>query len=323
MRIKRSLESRIRGWIPKNPLPNPTYQYSLKVSINNKVRTVQPCTFSFMLAGVFMVIAAILSAYFVFINLSLYRGSLISSAFVSTDYRSLSLGLLDLVAFGLSLYAAMLILLRKKARKAKVLTTIVTAFGVATPLIYVLYPISSEPILLLAIANSIRWINGLFLGLPIIAFSIPALILLRSNQRLPQDSNMQCIPVPFAISGALMIVASIFSAYVGLQALLTYGINALNGSTSSFTYQSLALGLLGLGAFGVALAVGRLLFSRQHVGSAVVLVGLVLFFAPAIVFLSFLLYDIAWVAIALTTTASSISALLILGLNHGKLNTKC
>ncbi len=312
---KRSLEKLFRGWFPQEPAIGISKSANLNVKLN---LSIAPCTLSFALAGALMIIAAILSAFFVFINLRLYWGSLLSGRFVSTDYRALFLGLFDSATFGASLFAAMLLLLGKKAHLAKLVVTVVAAFGSATPLIYIFFPIPEEPIAF-AIFNSIRWLMGLSFGFPIIAFSIPALVLLRSNRRRLQSGNMQGIPLPFAISGSLMIIASLMPIFTAIETLSNYGVNAINGSTSILTYQSLAMVLLGLGAFGTALPAGWLLLKRRLVGLSVILAGFVLVFASAMVVIGYSLYNVfPWAAIALTTTAFALTALILVGLNFRK-----
>jgi hypothetical protein len=215
----------------------------------------------------------LLQFFLLFRDISLlgYRGS-VEYPFSPIDYRALYLGLITLAAFGINSFAAMLLLLRKKPLLAEVLVVTVMVLGITTLLIYVLYPFPSESTLS-AISSSTRWINGLYSGLPMITFTIPALILLRSNRRLPQDSNMRLIPRPFAISGALMYITSVMSAYSAIQALIDY---VESGDATYFSYLFLGLCLLSLGAFGAGLLAGRLLLKGHRIGLAVTAVELLL-----------------------------------------------
>ncbi len=151
-----------------------------KIIANNKMKAVQLAKRPFPIESVFMVATVILSACLGLIELVTYRSSL-SYPFSAHEIRPVILALLYFIVFGASLFAAMLSLLRKKPLVAEALMVTVMALAIATPIIYVLYPIQSESTSY-AISNWIRWANGLEFALPMIVFTIPALILLRSNK---------------------------------------------------------------------------------------------------------------------------------------------
>lgn len=287
------------------------------MSTDNKVKIVQLIKLSFAIAGVFMLIAAILSAYSGLIQLIDYRGSL-SYPFSPRDDRGLILGLLYFIAFGLSLFAAMLLLFRKKPLLAEALVVTVMILGIATPIIYVLYPIPSESTLS-AITNWTRWINGLYSGLPMITFTIPTLILLQPNRRLSQDSNMRLIQRPFAIAGALMYITSVMSVYSAIQALIDY---RGSGDATYFAYLFMALCLLSLGVFGAGLFAGRLLLKGHRIDLAVILMALMLALAfpiTVVAYLSLCIWSLSFIGIALLTLTFSITALILVRLNYRKL----
>jgi len=279
-----------------------------------------PKTNSFVIAGVLMIIAAVLSAYFGFIHLSFYRGSLISSAFVSVDYLSLYLGLLNSAAFGIALFAAMLLVLRKQAVLAEILVAIVVAFGLATPFIYVFYSLIHYDVTLVTFIDSWRWKNGLFWGLPLIAFSIPALILSRLNHRKSKNTNLRWKTLPLLVAGALMIALSIMSAYSGIMLMLEYQA----GSTTIYArvyISELTVGVVNLLISGLSLLSGWLLLRRKQVDVAVLPIVLVFALGLAAPLLSSVggFLENAALAYAPPTIAFSIAALLIIGLNRRQL----
>ena len=97
------------------------------MSANNAVKLGRLSTVALVLASILMVIAAVVSAYFGFSLLVQYRATL-TYYHIATDYRALYFGLLNFAAFGLDLFAAMLLLLRKHVDVAVILIATVLAF---------------------------------------------------------------------------------------------------------------------------------------------------------------------------------------------------
>ena len=117
-----------------------------------------------------MIIAAVLSAYFGF-NLLLDYQATVNRYNVQTDYASLYIGLLSIAAFGLDLFAGMLLLLKKHLVIAETLTAIVLACGLASPWIVLYF---HSPLVY------IYWqtfaLQGLMTSSPMIAFSLVTLV---------------------------------------------------------------------------------------------------------------------------------------------------
>ena len=271
------------------------------------------------IACVLMIIAAVVSAYLGFNLVSNYRTSLANGRFVSTDYLSLILGLLNLAAFGLDLFAAMLLLLRKHIGLAVILIGIVLAFGLAAPLIsnfmdtsQMLNPSFDIPTLTnMATAFATTGLYGLIYGSSMIAFSIPAIIITRLNYKKLQTNNVRWRTLPFMASGVLVIVASLISAYSGIETLYNYFAYMLTHNVPGYV-GPLSLGLLNLGAFGAGLFGGTLLLLKKRVGLAVILVGLML--ACMLAISGYIPPDN--LLLGSSTIVISVAALILAGLNH-------
>lgn len=238
--------------------------------------------FSLAIAGALMIIAAVLSAYFGYSLLLVYRGSL-SYYHIPVDYRALYFTVLNFGAFGLDLFAAMLLLLRKHIGLAVILLCMVLAFGLAAPLIsnfidtsQMLNPGFDIPTLTnMVTAFATTGLYGLIYGFSMIAFTIPVLIITRLNYKKMQATNVRWRKLPFMASGVLVIVASLISAYSGIETLYNYFAYMLTHNVPGYV-GPLSLGLLNLGAVGAGLFGGTLLLLKKRVGLAVVLVGLML-----------------------------------------------
>jgi hypothetical protein len=274
---------------------------------------------SVFVAGALMIAAAILSAIFGFYLLSAYRMSLVNGHFVPTDYPSLFMGVFNLVAVGLDLFGAMLLLLRKHIGLAVTLTGFVLAFGVAAPFVtnfanpshYSFVDASWTLIMEQAVKIGLL---GLLYGLPLIVFSVPTLIITKLKLRKMQNAYGQWPKVSFMAAGALMVTASMVSAYSGLEIL--FGNNAFVFTHASWSYFGPAvMAILDLVIFPVAMAAGVRLIKRKQTSLAAAFSGLVLAFMVAVTTVGgFIPFD-AFVFGAFTIVAS-IGALTIVGLNY-------
>ena len=300
MITKKDLENRIRGWFPQEP------KVGIIKSTNLNMKSGKYSPLPFLASGALMILAAALSAYFGFSLLNSYQAS-VAYYHVATSYMELYVGLLNFAAIGLDLFAAALLLLRKYVVLAEVLVGVVLAFGLASPLIFTI--------------EGYLPIGGLIFGLPMIAFSIVTLILLRlNNAKLKQETNMRWTALPFVLSGALMILASILSAYSGLDLLLLYR-TGLSTAYAAIYRSDLYVGILNLVVFGVGLVAGILLLRRKHFGFAAIFASLVVVFELASPFFSDLggYLPPERLAFRAPTIAFSIATLIILALNRGKL----
>lgn len=139
----------------------------------------------FIIGGALMILAAVVSAYLGFNLLTSYRTSLYNGRFVSPDYAGLYVGLLNLVAFGLDLFAALLLLLRKYVSLAEALVGIVLAGGLAASWIFTYY---HSPFIYMYYGQFL--LQGLFVVTLMTVFSIATLIIIRLNRKkLKQDTN--------------------------------------------------------------------------------------------------------------------------------------
>jgi hypothetical protein len=188
MNTKKTLGARIRGWFPQDPLMS-----NIK-GVNVGMKPTSGIRLPFLTAGALMILAAVLSAYFGFNLLINYQKSQVEYYQYLTDYASLLTGLLNILALSIDLIAASLLLSRKRIIFAKFLVIQVLAFGFAAPLISRL----TAPIIY---ANNpattymyygTYWLKGVLASLPMLAFSIPALVLIqRNSQKLKQDIGLK------------------------------------------------------------------------------------------------------------------------------------
>ena len=265
----------------------------------------------FLTSGTLMIIAAGLSAYFGFNLLLDYRAT-VDRYHVQTDYASLYVGLLNIVAFGLELFAAMLLLLKKHIDLAETLASIVLACGLASPWFFAYF---HSPLIYMYYETFL--LQGLFVSSPMIAFSLATLILIRLNRKkLKQDNNMRWTALPFTVSGALMIIASIPFAYSGIS-LPVY--LASTGTKLGNYYSALLVVLLNLLVFVLDLFVAMLLLKRKRVGLAAVLVGLMLAIGLPLQLIALGGYMGPFWAFGSPTIACLIATLILVGLNYRKL----
>ena len=152
-----------------------------------------------------------------------------------------------------------------------------------------------------------------------IVFTIPALILLRSNHRLSQDSNMRLMLRIFAVSGALMFILSVAFAYSAIEALVDY---RASGGSTFLSYIFMVLCLLSLGVSAASLFAGRLLLKGHRVGLAVKLVTIALALTFPITGIAYFLlgtWSLSFIAIGLSIFNLSIAALILVRLKYRKL----
>ena len=308
MNVTRTLEARIRGWFPQEPA------MGITKSANVNMKPTWSVALPFLASGVLMIIAAVVSAYF---GLTLLNDLVVSvgAKHFHVDFARLYVGVLSLVSFGLDLFAALLLLLRKYVVLAEVLAVIVLACGLASPWIFTYF---HSPLVYMYYETVL--LNGLFVSSPMIAFSLATLILVRLNRKkLKQDVNMRWTALSFTVSGALMIIASVPFAYHGLS-YLAYLVSVASEAANYGVnyYWALLMVLLYLLVFGADLFVAMLLLKRKRVGLAAVIVGVVLAIGLPLQFIVLRgAVDPSW-AFDSPTIACLIATLILVGLNYRK-----
>ena len=231
----------------------------------------------YAIAAALMVASAVLSAFFGFYLLSAYRTSILNGRFVSTDIPGLFLGVFNFVAFGLDLFAAMLLLLRRHVGLAVILLGVVLAFGASAPFVTNFVNQSHVSIIdypRFIVLQEVVWsgVLGLLPALPMIAFSTPALILTWRSQRKRQESFGRWPKFSFAFAGVLMVAAAVLSVYSGLEIL--FGNNAFVFTHASWSYYGPAVtAILYFVICPVAIASGVWLLKRKQTRLAVDIYG--------------------------------------------------
>ena len=199
---KRRFGSWFRGWVPKEPAIGIIRSADVNLKLSWQV------ALPFFASAASMIVAAGLSAYFGFMLLADNQLAIGAGKFV-TAYWNIYAGFLNLTSFGLGLFAAVLLLLRKYVVLAEVLAGIVLACGLASSWIFMYF---HSP---LVYANWAPFLlQGVLVSLPMIAFSLVTLIIVRFNRKkLNLDFNRRWIVFPFTVSGVLMVIASLPLAY--------------------------------------------------------------------------------------------------------------
>ena len=167
MNVKQSLQNRLRGWLPKESTLG-------AVKSTNVSRWV---ALPLQISGALMIVAALLSFCFGILLLSAYQAS-VEYYNTANFYPALHVGILNLLAFVLGLFSGVLLLTRKHIALSITRMVVVLTCGLAAPLIFY--------------AEGYMWENGLFLGSPMIAFSIATLVILGLNYRkLKRDVSIR------------------------------------------------------------------------------------------------------------------------------------
>jgi hypothetical protein len=157
-----NLENRIRGWVPKEPATG------IIKTANVNAKSGRWNAFPVVVSGALMIVASLLSFCFGILLLSAYQAS-VEYYNTANFYPALHVGILNLLAFVLGLFSGVLLLIRKHIIVSITSMVVVLTFGFASPLIFY--------------AEGYMWENGLFLGSPMIAFSIATLVILGLNYR--------------------------------------------------------------------------------------------------------------------------------------------
>ena len=277
---------------------------------------------SHIIAAALTVTAAIVSAFFGFWLLSAYRTSILNGRFVSTDIPGLFLGVFNFVAFGLDLFAAMLLLLRRHVGLAVILLGVVLAFGVSAP--FVTNFVNQTHISIIdypkfIVLQEVIWsgLLGLLPAVPMIAFSAPALIVTWRSQRKRQESFGRWPKFSFAFAGVLMVAAAVLSAYSGLEIL--FGINAFVFTHASWSYYAPAVtAILDFVICPVALLAGVWLLKRKQTRLAVASTAAVFGLMVAVTAVSgFVPFDT--LVFGTYAYVASITTLTLVALNYRKL----
>lgn len=316
MTFKKSLENRIRGWFPQEPKMGVTRTSNINMEPTWRVSA------PFLASGVLLIVAAALSAFFGFYLLASYRNSMLNSRFVSTDIPGLFLGIFNFIAFGVDLFAAMLLLLRRHVGLAVILLGVVLAFGISAP--FVTNFVNQTHISIIdypkfIVLQEVIWsgLLGLLPALPMIAFSIPALIVTWRSQRKRQESFGQWPKFSFAFAGVLMVAAAVLSAYSGLEIL--FGNNAFVFTHASWSYYAPAVtAILDFVICPVAILAGVWLLKRKQTRLAVASTAAVFGLMVAVTAVSgFVPFDT--LVFGTYAYVASITTLTLVALNYRKL----
>ena len=301
--ITRNPKNRLRGWFPQEPA------MGIIKSVNVNVKPTWLATLPFLASGALMIIAAVLSAYFGF-NLLLDYQATINRYNVQTDYASLYIGLLSIVAFGLDLFAGMLLLLKKHLVIAETLAAVVLACGLASPWIVLYF---HSPLIYIYWEKFL--LQGLIASSPMIAFSLVTLILVRlSRKKLKLDFNRRWTVFPLTVSGILMIIASVPLAYDAsyILWLIWFSGSALGNYATAYLEALLYLALFGLDLFIASLLLKR----KRRAGLAATIVAVML--AVGLPLQLFLLkgVEMPFLVFDSPTIACLIATLILVGLNY-------
>jgi hypothetical protein len=296
--------SQTRGWFPQEP------KIDIIRSANVNLKLAWTTSLPLVTSGALMIIAAALSAYFGLNLIESYRTSLANGRFVQTDYPSLYVALLSFVSFGLDLFAALLLLLRKYVGVAEILAVIVLACGLAAPWIFIYF---HSPLIYMYWEQFL--LQGLFVASPMIVLSLVTLILVRLNRKQFKQDNMRWTTLPFTVSGALVIIASVPFAYNGLYLLW---VAAFSGSALANYYVAYLDVLLNLLMFGAFLFLASLLLKRKRVGIVTIIIGASLVVGLPIQFSLLKGFGDPVGAFGLPTIACLIATLILVGLNYQK-----
>ena len=293
----------LRGWIPKEPA----------IGIKSAEINLKPwqVTLPFFASAALMIVAAGLSAYIGFTLLQNTQVAVGARNF-ETAYWNIYTGALNLASFGLGLFAAMLLLLRKYVALAEILAGIMLACGLAAPWIVMYF---HSPLIYM------YWwtfpLQNLLVSLPMIVFSLATLIMVRLNRKkLKLDFNRRWTLFPFTVSGILMIIASVPLAYnvSYLLWLLWFSGSALSSNVAVYLEVLLYLALFGLDLF-----IASLFLRRKRVGAAAVIVAVML--AVGLPLQLFLLKGVAmpFYVFDFPTVACLLATLILVGLNYRNL----
>ena len=177
MNVRKALGSRFRGWFPQKPKMSPSVSIIRSTNVNVKPGRWVPLP---SVSGLLLIVAALLSIYFGSIFIRSYESN------YNVYYAGLPIAILHLVASGIELFSAALLLIRKHTSIALACMVIVFLLGLSIPLIGMLdQPTTGGPpfFLFRHLLSPTMWLNGLFLGSPMIAFSAAGLIIVGLDRR--------------------------------------------------------------------------------------------------------------------------------------------
>ncbi len=231
----------IHGWFPQDS------KVGIVRSINANLKPGRWVPLPFI-SGLLLIAAALLSIYF---------GSIFVNSYNSTRYvyyAGLPIAVLHLAALGLELVAATLLLIRKRSTIAVASMVIVLLLGLSIPLINMLdQPNVSGPAFFLfhLLLDPATWLNGLFLGSPMIAFSAAGLIIIALDRRRIQATPGISAPTAaatFAVFWSIIAAANIIQTNALANLLQTSWVIHLS-LTAQFAW------LLGGAALGAVIGV--------------------------------------------------------------------
>ncbi len=260
-----------------------------------------------------MIITAVISACLAVNLLTSYRISLYNGRFVPTDYASLYVGLLNSVAFGLELFAALFLLLRKYVNLAEIFVALVLACGLAAVWTFTYY---HSPFVYLY--HGVLLLPSLFAALPMAVFPIATLSLIRSNRRKLKQANIKrWTALPLILSGALMILASLPFAYNSLS-LLSYLVSIIPKSTTFGTYfpNAVLVVVLNFLFFGINLIAAVFLLKKKRVRLAMVIVAVALAIGLPLQIIANEPLPSPGLPFDFPTIACSFATLILVGLNY-------
>lgn len=122
------------------------------------------------------------------------------------------------------------------------------------------------------------------------------------------------LALPFPSMGAIMVVASLLSAYLGVTYVASYAWIYYYGPLENIHYLGLYIGIFSLVAFAVELYSGILLFAKKHITRALTGMNLIMALGVATLLVPILfdgLFLLAGIFLAAPMIISSVTALCI------------
>ena len=167
------------------PPEDPTVNRNIIRTTNNNIKPGRQVPLP-SISGLLLIVAALVSVWF---------GSLFINTYTDSNWHvyfaGLPISVLNLVACGLELFAATLLLIRRHTSIAVASMVTVLLLGLSIPLINMLdQPTTSGPsyFLFRHLVDPSMWLNGLFWGSSMVAFSVAGLIIVALDRRRIQGT---------------------------------------------------------------------------------------------------------------------------------------
>jgi len=208
MTLKRSLSSRVRGWLPQQP----TLGVVKSVQLNEKQN--RWSSLPFLAAAGLMLVATILSAFVgIDIVLSLLPYRHVPGSYSMFSYSNFYVEIVGLANFILGSYSSFLLLSRKRAKSAAVGMSVIVSLWLTTPLAHAL--------------ENLDWQIGLLAAWPLIALPVLALLLTAFNnfrgitkltfQKEPPTTRASLVIILGVSGGGLTLMSIAYGAVTFFQ----------------------------------------------------------------------------------------------------------